>query len=244
MALSLSAPALAASRYSMEKREKESTLPYTFGDLAAARLAVYGILDERFRTPQPETAEPLSRLDAVNILWNAFAEEAAPESNSEKHNAGDDGNDNGEIHSTARAVMGAFSDVPEAFTEQVGWAYENGIVESLTETEFGVYNASETAFVSMLLNVMGYQGKFEDTHALYFAESISLAPLGLSRNFTLGDAALYLQAAMKLQTADGTSLCERMNIPAKQEQTTFPDTIRLTPLFPEDMEVQLQEATR
>ena len=168
MALSLSAPALAANRYSMDRREKESILPYTFGDLAAARLAVYGILDERFRTPQPETAEPFSRLEAVELLWNAFGE-AAPEKDSEKSNTTDDGE---EYHSTARAVMGAFSDVPEAFTEQVSWAYRNGIAESLTDTEFGVYNTSETAFVSMLLNTMGYRGRFEDTQALHFAESI------------------------------------------------------------------------
>ena len=63
----------------MEKREKESDAPYTFGDLAAARFAVYGILNERFRTPQPETGEPLSRLDAVRFLWKAFAEKAVAE---------------------------------------------------------------------------------------------------------------------------------------------------------------------
>ena len=79
MALPLSIPALAANRYSMERREKDSPLPYTFGDLAAARFAVYGILDDKYRTPQPETAEPLSRLDAVKLLWNAFAEDTAPE---------------------------------------------------------------------------------------------------------------------------------------------------------------------
>ena len=235
MALSLSAPALAVNRYSMEKREKESTLPYTFGDLAAARLAVYGILDGRFRTPQPETAEPFSRLDAVNILWNAFAEDAVNENN---------GSTAEEYHSTTRAVMGAFSDVPAEFTEQVSWAYQNGIAEGLTDTEFGVYNITETAFAVMLLNTLGYQGRFEYPYALDFAESIGLVPLGLSRNFTLGDAALYLQSAMELKMADGTAVRERMNIPTKLEQTTFPVTIHLTPLFPENMEVQLQEATK
>ena len=105
---------------------------------------MYGILDERFRTPQPETAEPFSRLEAVELLWNAFAEKVAQ--NDDENRNTDDGK---EVHSTARAVMGAFSDVPEAFTEQVSWAYRNGIAESLTDTEFGVYNVSETAFVSM-----------------------------------------------------------------------------------------------
>ena len=127
--------------------------------------------------------------------------------------------DCGEYHSTARAVMGPVADVPVEYTEQVSWAFQNGIAEGITDTEFGVYPASETAFVPMLLNALGYQGQYEYAHALHFAESIGLAPLGLSRNFTLGDAALYLQAAMDLQTADGTNVRKS---PRSRNRLRFP----------------------
>ena len=230
----------AANRYSMEKREKESDAPYTFGDLAAARFAVYGILDERFRTPQPETREPLSRLDAVAFLWSAFAEK-----NSEEK--GDvvlyDSLYDKRVIRRDDAVI-SFTDVPEEYEASVAWAYRNGVAHGMTDAEFGVYDISETAFVAMLLNVMGYQSKFENAYALKFAESIGIAPVGLSRGFTLGDAALYLQSALGCPTPDGTAVRDRIKIREGSEQATFPATIRLTPLFPEDAERQLREATR
>ena len=107
----------------MEKREKESNLPYTFGDIAAARFAVYGILDERFRTPQPETGEPLSRLDAVRFLWKAFAEKAVAEK------AGDvvlydNAYDKRVIRRDDAGIP--FTDVPEEYEAPVLWAYRNG----------------------------------------------------------------------------------------------------------------------
>ena len=215
----------------MEKREKESNAPYTFGDLAAARFAVYGILDERFRTPQPETGEPLSRLDAVAFLWSAFAEIGVPQ-------------EDGVIFYRDEQSGLPFADVPEEYEFPVAWAYRNGVAQGISDAEFGVYNVSETAFVAMLLNVMGYRGKFENAYALKFAESIGIAPVGLSRHFTLGDAALYLQSALGCPMSDGTAARDRIKITENLTQTTFPCAIRLTPLFPEDAENQLREATR
>ena len=224
----------------MEKREKESDAPYTFGDLAAARFAVYGILDGRFRTPQPETGQPLSKADAVKFLWNAFTEK----SNVKKGDVVlyDNRYDKRVIKRDNTGI--SFADVPEEYEAPVAWAYQNGVAHGMTDTEFGVYNVSETAFVTMLLNAMGYRGMFEDAYALKFAESIRMSPVGLSRGFTLGDAALYLQAALGCPMPDGSAVRDRINITENPNQTTFPSTIRLTPLFPEDAERQLREATR
>ena len=224
----------------MEKREKESDLPYTFGDLAAARFAVYGILDERFRVPQPETGEPLSRLNAVRFLWSAFSEKVVAEKGDVI--LYDNGYDKRVIRRDDAGIP--FADVPEEYEAPVLWAYRNGVAQGISDAEFGVYNVSETAFVAMLLNVMGYRGKFENAYALKFAESIGIAPVGLSRRFTLGDAALYLQSALACPMPDGSAVRDRIKIAESIDQTTFPDTIRLTPLFPEDAENQLREATR
>ena len=192
MALSLFPPAFAADSYSLARAEKESGSPYTPGDLAAARLAVYGVLPGRFRVPQAETAWTLSYADAVRLLHAVFA----------------DSNESPEPDDESRAI-------------------------------------TETEFISMLLDVLGYREFYADPDTLSFANAIGLAPLGVSAaTFTLGDAALYLQCASKLYAADGTPVRERMNIPDNIRQTTFPDTVILTPTSPEDAETLLREATR
>ena len=102
----------AANRYSMEKREKESDAPYTFGDLAAARFAVYGILDGRFRTPQPETGQPLSKLSAVKFLWSAFSETSVPTG------------DGAVFYKAEDPAAVSFADVPEEYEAPVAWRSE------------------------------------------------------------------------------------------------------------------------
>ena len=224
----------------MEKREKESDAPYTLGDLAAARFAVYGILDERFHVPQPETGEPLSKLDAVKFLWSVFAEKDGAEKGGVV--LYDNRYDKRVIRLDDAGV--SFTDVPEEYEAAVEWAYRNGIAQGISDAEFGAYNVSETAFVAMALNAMGYRGKFQDAYALKFAETIGMSPVGLSRGFTLGDAALYLQSALGCPMPDGIAVRDKIKIREGFEQATFPSTIRLTPLFPEDAERQLREATR
>lgn len=190
--LSLFTSAFAADGYSLARIEKESQNPYTPGDLAAARLTVYGVLPERFRAPQAETALPLSNVDAIQLLHKAF------------------GNDS------------AFPELDDESRE-------------ITETEF----------VSMLLDALGYREFYADPDTLSFAKSIGLSPVGLSAAvFTLGDAALYLQSAAELYAADGTPVRNRMNIPDDIRQTAFPDTMILTPTSPEDAETRLREVTR
>ena len=61
LAASLPASAFAAEKnLSLDYCERESTLPYTLGDLAAARFAVYGLLGDEYRTPQkiPQNPSP------------------------------------------------------------------------------------------------------------------------------------------------------------------------------------------
>ena len=140
--------------------------------------------------------------------------------------------------------MITFADVPIEYATAVDWVCRNGITESVSETEFGLWPVSEPAFVAMLLNAIGYAGEFDPQRSVEYADSIGIAPLGLSRRFTLGDAALYLQSAMKVRTKDGTPVRDTMNIRREKEQTTFPASMILTPLFPEDAERQIREATR
>lgn len=65
-------PILAATKATQEplkitERADRSNEKYTLEDLAAMRLAVYGILEEKFRSKQEETNAPISRPEAVKL---------------------------------------------------------------------------------------------------------------------------------------------------------------------------------
>ncbi len=140
---------------------------YTLGDLAAARLAVYGILDDVYKTPQAETKLSLSRTDAAALLYAAFGD--------------------------CNSYTSPFVDVPDEYADAVAWAYAMGITSGISATEFGVREITEAEFVTMLLRCLGYGDAFDFENAVSFAEAIGLSPSGLSVTFCLGDAALYLQ---------------------------------------------------
>ncbi|MCD7841082.1 MAG: S-layer homology domain-containing protein [Lachnospiraceae bacterium] len=140
---------------------------YTLGDLAAARLAVYGILDDAYKTPQPETKLPLSRTDAVATLYAAFGDDSS--------------------------CASPFTDIPDEYADAVAWAYAMGITSGISTTEFGVREITDAEFVTMLLRCMGYSDAFDFEEAISFATTLGLSPTGLSATFCLGDAALYLQ---------------------------------------------------
>ena len=212
---------------SLEECGRESYQPYTFGDLAAARFAVYGLLGNEYRTPNPTAAAPLSRLEAVEFLRSAFGHEEDP------------------------AGSFPFTDVGEEYAGAVSWAYSNGIAGGCAPTLFGTYPVTEQAFVTMLLNAMGFRGQFTYAEAFSFAHSVGLSrPVGLSRTFSLGDAALYLQEALNMTLPGGTSMRVRMNIPLYMEDTpnrkqaTFPANMNLYPASWEDAQAQVEMATR
>ena len=220
--LLLAVPALAD--LSLDRGQLEISAPYTLGDLAAARFAVYGLLPDVYRTPQKDTAKPLSRLDAVQLLRDAF---------------GFDSEDMMNI---------PFRDVDEDHREAVSWAYSNGIAKGRTATEFGTYPVTEQAFVTMLLNALGFQRQFSYGEASAFGESVGLSrPLGISDTFSLGDAALYLQQVLRMTAANGKSMRLRMTLPADTEdaraQTAFPAVVALYPVSLADAEAQMDLAT-
>ena len=212
--------------FSLDERDRESGDPYTLGDIAAARFAVYGLLDDEYRTPNGKTSAPLSRMDAVEILWKAF------------RNADDL---TGEI---------PFADVDDKHFDAVSWAYANGIAGGCSPVSFGAYPVTEQAFLTMLLNALGYRKQFSYADAFTFAETVGLSkPVGVSLPFTLGNATLYLQEALNVTAPDGYSGRERMNIPpsledADRTQTTFPLTVILRPVSLEDAQAQIELATR
>ena len=212
--------------FSLDERDRESGDPYTLGDIAAARFAVYGLLDDECRTPNEKTSAPLSRMDAVEILWKAF------------RNADDL---TGEI---------PFADVDDKHFDAVSWAYANGIAGGCSPVSFGAYPVTEQAFLTMLLKSLGYRNRFAYADAFEFAETVGLfRPVGISPAFTLGDAMLYLQDALGVTAPDGYFGREKMNIPpsledADRTQTTFPLTVILRPVSVEDAQAQIELATR
>lgn len=215
----LTASCYASTNLTLQEKPRESTLPYTLGDLAASRLAVYGILEEKYRVPIDETGQPLGRLEAVAILYSAFAKD-------------------GDLK-----YERTFTDVSEEYAKEVAWAYSSSVAYGVSETEFGIDDITEKQFLTMLLRVMGYQN-FEYSEAIQFARTLGLSPVGKSHTFSLGDASLYLQDAMKLNAADGRPLREKMQISEYPLQTTFPSCIRLIPTNELDAELQLKEAVR
>lgn len=220
----LAVPALAD--LSLDQRQAETYEPYTLGDLAAARFAVYGLLPDVYRTPQKDTGKPLSRLDAVSLLYDAFGY-------------------------TSEDVMNIpFRDVSDEYREAVSWAYSGGIIKGCSASEFGTYHVTEQAFVTMLLNALGFQRKFTYAEAFDFAESVGLSrPLGISDSFSLGDAALYFQQVLDMKASNGKSMRLKLHIPAsmedaqEREQAAFPVVVALHPASMEDAEAQIELAT-
>ena len=72
LVFSLACPVKAAVDLSMDFADALTVKPYTLGDIAAARLSAYGILEDSYRTPQSETGISLSAKDAANLLHRAF----------------------------------------------------------------------------------------------------------------------------------------------------------------------------
>lgn len=165
-----------ASKLSDSPSTPLSSAPYTFGDLAAAKLSAYDFLDDAYLTPQAKTSQPLSRLDAVKLLYDIFGEET---------------ND-------ARTP---FTDVPDDYAAPVGWAYQRHIVSGVSAHRFGVHDVTEQEFTTMLLRAIGYGGHFAFENAVVFIDTVGLRPIGVSDDiFTLGDAAQYIVEALEGET--------------------------------------------
>lgn len=97
---------------------------YTLSDLATARLSAYGFLPEKYLVPQDQTDLPISREDAVLLLYRAFG--------------------------TIPSHECPFSDVAASYREAVAWAYENGLTHGTTKNTFGSGNITRNNFLIML----------------------------------------------------------------------------------------------
>lgn len=165
-----------ASELSVSPSTPLSSASYTFGDLAAAKLSAYDFLDDDYLTPQTKTSQPLSRLDAVKLLYDAFGKEP---------------ND----------TKTPFTDVPDDYAVPVGWAYQRHIVSGVAPQRFGVRDVAEQEFTTMLLRAIGYDGHFAFENAVEFIDTVGLRPIGVSDDaFTLGDAAQYVVEALEGET--------------------------------------------
>lgn len=147
---------------------------HTLADIAAIRLACYGIAGEEYLTPGDDIDEALTRPEAIQLLYNTFAQE-------------------GDEYTAA-----PFTDVDEAHRDCVDWAYANNIARGCSATTFGTGEISEAEFVTLLLRALGLGEQFAWNEATTYAAEQGLRPLGLSNGFTLGDAMLYLQEAISI----------------------------------------------
>lgn len=165
-----------ASELSVSPSTPLSSASYTFGDLAAAKLSAYDFLDDDYLTPQAKTSQPLSRLDAVKLLYVAFGEETSD-------------------------TKTPFIDVPDDYAAPVGWAYQRHIVSGVSRERFGVRDVTEQEFTTMLLRAIGYGGHFAFERAVEFIDTVGLRPIGVSHDtFTLGDATQYIVEALEGET--------------------------------------------
>lgn len=209
-------PVNAATDYTLI-RKYDTYDTYTLGDIALAKLTAYGILDEEWATPSKAADEAISRLDAVSLLYCTFGNREIDE------------------------LPSPFLDVPEEYHDAVNWAYQNGLTFGVSATKFGTSSISESEFLLMLLRYLGYDGIDLD-NVIQYAESVGLAPLGLSNEFTFANAALYLLNAINLVAdCNGTTAKDVVGI-SEIEQRLFPYCIRLSPHSLDEANLLLAEA--
>lgn len=158
---------------SLDVERRVNNEQHTLADIAAIRLACYGIIDESYLTPGDNIDESLTRPEAVRLLYSAFA-------------------DKGEYDAAP------FTDIDEVYRDCVDWAYANNIARGISAATFGTGEISEVEFVTLLLRALGFGEQFAWNEAIAYAEECGLSPVGLSNGFTLGDAMLYLQEAISL----------------------------------------------
>ena len=254
MALPLAVPCIAANRLSLAKAPRDETIVYTLADLAAARLAVYTILDSRYRKPQVDTDQPITHSEAVRLLWHTFRQKDV--SGTGKSNSRSVSNQaaskrtvqfadkrGAEAEETPAPVQMLLSDVLAEYLTAFLWTDENKLFQGI-QIEDSRYT-SRAEFVSMLLYAMGCQEKYDPNGTFPFAETLGLSPAGLSPDtdsLTLGDAALYIQCAMGITLRDKYGykfqVHSRMNIPDSLEQELFPSTVAV---FPTSLELDSEK---
>jgi len=101
-----------------------------------------------------------------------------------------------------------FGDVASWADKYVGYAYQNGLTNGVSSTEFGNGNANAATFLTLLLRALGYSeadGDFTYSDPFTLAKSLGLLPDSVdTSNFLRADAVLVSYSALPVKIK-GTS---------------------------------------
>lgn len=131
-------PISASAAANADERWSNGWYVSSFGDMAARRLYVYGLIDSESEATAKSTDKDLSfsaekqagRLDAAKLLFIIAGEETETKS--------------------------PFSDVPEAYTEAVDWLYSIGVTKGIDAEHFGTGDMTEYHFLVMLSRLLDW----------------------------------------------------------------------------------------
>lgn len=113
-----------------------------------------------------------------------------------------------------------FLDVSDKYKTAITWAYEQKITSGVGAQQFGTSLITKDEFLSMLSRCIA---------------EIENEPVGLSQDFTLGDAAIYICAVLEHTETDA-------NIPTKLSKLQFPAHMVLSPKTVEEAEEMIKIA--
>ena len=110
-----------------------------------------------------------------------------------------------------------FNDVPKWANNYVGYAYQNGLTNGISATEFGTSNATAAQFVTFVLRAMGYQdgtGKdfnWRDPFTLAKSLGVVTDPVVIDEGFLRADCASISWNALFGKMKDSaTTLAEKL----------------------------------
>lgn len=179
-------------------------------DLAGKRLYVYGLLDNQMEEdigiPILFLAEhkPIGRLDAVDMLYKLCMSEK----------------DNQELN----IPECSFVDVPDDKKEMVAYLVGRGIIDGVSDTEFGLSDCSLESFATMLLRYLEIEGVAYNDSVEKLSELGLLEYVTLENGFTRGDAYLILSNLLDLEKGEATVI-DTLVFENKREEIKIPKTI-------------------
>lgn len=160
-----SVPVFAVEEQEYPTEEYLTLNAYTFADLAAARLSAYGFLPDEYRVPQEATSLPVSRGEAVSLLYRAFG--------------------------TPPAGSCPFSDVPKQYQRAVTWAYEQGLISGTGPATFGMQDMSRSSFIRIIQRLLNRGDGGTDTSVLGLStENFTLGDVALMIEEVLSDTSI------------------------------------------------------
>lgn len=197
----LACPVKAAVDLSMDLADALTETPYTLGDLAAAKLSVYGILEEPYQKPQGKTNNPISSKDAATILRRAF------------HGPSDIRFTNSENSLTLKQkfvsgllhMLGHDSIEPEKavqYASEIG-LQPVGLSEGFTLGDAALYTVDAAQMLADLENtsVVDIFGVEDAVKQIPFPETISLTPSSKeSADAQVKEAVRYIPSKIRVST--------------------------------------------